>query len=42
MKQKLINLLLYKDIHIPRPHVFADLPLKSTAAGRAYRNNFKD
>ena len=32
MKIKLINLLLYKDIHIPRPHVFADLPLKSMAA----------
>nr|QJQ34974.1 hypothetical protein [Fusarium redolens] len=30
MKKKLINLLLYKDIHIPRPHVFVDLPLKST------------
>ena len=29
---KLINLLSYKDIDIPRPHVFADLPLKSTVS----------
>jgi hypothetical protein len=29
---KLINLLSYKDIDIPRPHVFVNLPLKSTVS----------